>query len=159
MRSILVLILLSFAFAANAAPVTWTINNAIFDDGGILTGQFDYDAVANQYSNISIHTTAGTFLTEPADYGQVGLWGIDQVYIEEVGSLGLGARTVGLKFEQQLSSAGGSFTLDAFEVINFPDTRELLAGATVTAVPVPAAVWLFGSALAGLGWMRRKQAV
>ncbi|MGI9309504.1 MAG: VPLPA-CTERM sorting domain-containing protein [Gammaproteobacteria bacterium] len=25
------------------------------------------------------------------------------------------------------------------------------------AVPLPAAVWLFGSALAGLGWMRRKQ--
>ena len=29
----------------------------------------------------------------------------------------------------------------------------------VSAVPVPAAVWLFGSALAGLGWMRRKQSV
>jgi hypothetical protein len=27
----------------------------------------------------------------------------------------------------------------------------------VTAVPIPAAVWLFGSALAGLGWFRRKQ--
>ena len=27
----------------------------------------------------------------------------------------------------------------------------------VAAVPVPAAVWLFGSALAGLGWMRRKR--
>ena len=26
---------------------------------------------------------------------------------------------------------------------------------TVQTVPVPAAVWLFGSALAGLGWMRR----
>jgi hypothetical protein len=26
----------------------------------------------------------------------------------------------------------------------------------VTEVPVPAAVWLFGSALAGLGWMRRR---
>jgi hypothetical protein len=26
-------------------------------------------------------------------------------------------------------------------------------------VPVPAAVWLFGSALAGLGWLRRKQIV
>jgi hypothetical protein len=25
------------------------------------------------------------------------------------------------------------------------------------AIPIPAAVWLFGSALAGLGWMRRKQ--
>jgi hypothetical protein len=27
----------------------------------------------------------------------------------------------------------------------------------VTSVPIPAALWLFGSALAGLGWMRRKQ--
>jgi hypothetical protein len=29
---------------------------------------------------------------------------------------------------------------------------------TVSAVPVPAAVWLFGSALAGLGWFRRRTA-
>jgi hypothetical protein len=29
---------------------------------------------------------------------------------------------------------------------------------TTTSVPVPAAVWLFGSALGGLGWLRRKQA-
>jgi len=28
---------------------------------------------------------------------------------------------------------------------------------SVQAVPVPAAAWLFGSALAGLGWLRRKQ--
>lgn len=27
----------------------------------------------------------------------------------------------------------------------------------VSAVPIPAAVWLFGSALAGLGWLRRKR--
>jgi hypothetical protein len=30
---------------------------------------------------------------------------------------------------------------------------------TTAYVPVPAAVWLFGSALAGLGWMRRKQTI
>jgi hypothetical protein len=29
----------------------------------------------------------------------------------------------------------------------------------LTAVPIPAAVWLFGSALAGLGWMRRKRTI
>jgi len=29
----------------------------------------------------------------------------------------------------------------------------------VSVVPIPAAVWLFGSAVAGLGWMRRKQTV
>ena len=28
---------------------------------------------------------------------------------------------------------------------------------TVSAVPIPAAVWLFGSALAGLGWLKRKK--
>jgi hypothetical protein len=27
----------------------------------------------------------------------------------------------------------------------------------VSAVPIPAAIWLFGSALAGLGWMRRRK--
>jgi hypothetical protein len=36
---------------------------------------------------------------------------------------------------------------------------EGLAGLQLVAVPIPAAVWLFGSALAGLGWMRRKQSV
>jgi len=30
---------------------------------------------------------------------------------------------------------------------------------TLQAVPIPAAVWLFGSALAGLGWLRRRQTV
>jgi hypothetical protein len=30
---------------------------------------------------------------------------------------------------------------------------------SLAAVPVPAAVWLFGSALAGLGWLRRKQSI
>jgi len=29
---------------------------------------------------------------------------------------------------------------------------------SISVVPVPAAVWLFGSALAGMGWLRRKQA-
>jgi hypothetical protein len=49
------------------------------------------------------------------------------------------------------------------------DSGEFSRGANVTdptlgtwsstVVPIPAAVWLFGSALAGLGWMRRKQTV
>ena len=35
--------------------------------------------------------------------------------------------------------------------------RVIVSG-LVTAVPIPAAVWLFGSALVGLGWFRRSQA-
>jgi hypothetical protein len=43
----------------------------------------------------------------------------------------------------------GAFSTNGFSVQSL----------TVSYVPVPAAVWLFGSALAGLGWMRRKQTV
>jgi len=38
------------------------------------------------------------------------------------------------------------------------DDGYIVANASVSAVPVPAAVWLFGSALGLLGWMRRKAA-
>jgi len=40
-----------------------------------------------------------------------------------------------------------------------PESLGGLDNIVVSVVPVPAAVWLFGSALAGLGWMGRKQAV
>jgi hypothetical protein len=52
-----------------------------------------------------------------------------------------------------LSSVDISFSVgSAFEV-------GVLDNIAVSTVPVPAAVWLFGSALMGLGWFRRKQAV
>jgi hypothetical protein len=37
------------------------------------------------------------------------------------------------------------------------DTKVQFDNIVVTAVPVPAAIWLFGSALAGMGWMRRRK--
>jgi len=40
-----------------------------------------------------------------------------------------------------------------------PDIDLSVDNITVSAVPIPAAVWLFGSALAGLGWLRRKKTV
>ena len=58
---------------------------------------------------------------------------------------------------------GDWLNLEFFIVSNycgFAPCGEYSAGLddiTVSAVPVPAAVWLFGSALAGLGWIRRKQ--
>jgi hypothetical protein len=40
--------------------------------------------------------------------------------------------------------------------VNLTYSLAVQQGDVFNAVPVPAAVWLFGSALAGLGWMRRK---
>ena len=39
---------------------------------------------------------------------------------------------------------------------NALDVQEFLIGPGATVVPVPAAVWLFGSALGMMGWVRRK---
>ena len=47
--------------------------------------------------------------------------------------------------------------LVVYDVNTFNDNYVQIDDINVSAVPVPAAVWLFGSALAGLGWMRRKQ--
>lgn len=46
-----------------------------------------------------------------------------------------------------------------FDTSSFSFSTPSLDNITLQAVPVPAAAWLFGSALAGLGWLRRKQAV
>jgi hypothetical protein len=63
-----------------------------------------------------------------------------------------------LKFGSSLTNVGGVISISSGSVY-VPDPGYGLIldpGATVSAVPVPAAVWLFGSALAGLGWFRRK---
>jgi len=51
------------------------------------------------------------------------------------------------------------FTLGVYTSVDYQGL--VYNGGTLvgSAVPIPAAVWLFGSALAGLGWMRRKQTI
>jgi hypothetical protein len=52
------------------------------------------------------------------------------------------------------------FSLDSYTDFNHSKQNEfaviVVLDGDISAVPVPAAVWLFGSALAGLGWIRRK---
>jgi hypothetical protein len=48
------------ASAASADVLKWTLQNAVFDDGGAASGSFDYNTVTEAYTNIDITTTAGT---------------------------------------------------------------------------------------------------
>jgi len=70
-----------------------------------------------------------------------------------------------LSFASALTSAGGEVLLDwgkyqAADIYPGPCQlicAEIVSGSVVASVvPIPAAVWLFGSALAGLGWLRRR---
>lgn len=42
-----------------AAPLTWTLNDVTFFDGGTAVGTLQYDAQTSQYSAVDVHTTPG----------------------------------------------------------------------------------------------------
>jgi len=81
-----------------------------------------------------------------------------------IGNLAAGG-TVSKTYEFTLDTWGtvtfdnswSGLTSISVSAINNPSFDSAIDNITVSAVPVPAAVWLFGSALAGLGWMHRRK--
>lgn len=67
----------------------------------------------------------------------------DMHFLEPVNSIGSGIVEVDYAVFVNLDA-------EFFRIVDEPFT------VSASAVPVPAAAWLFGSALAGLGWLRRK---
>jgi len=45
---------------ASSTPVTWSLNDFVFDDGGDASGSFVYDTSINAFLSIDVTTTAGT---------------------------------------------------------------------------------------------------
>jgi len=166
MRSILVLTALLLSLTSNAAPVTWTVDSLLFSDGGSGFGSFDYDASTNLYSEINITTLRsddGGFANYQSLLPSVPS-NDERLFLVGPGAGGL----TGLSFffSSGLTNTGGMVTILSGEEVFCEDyecsqpagkIRDVVSG-SVSAVPVPAAVWLFGSALAALGWLRAKPA-
>ena len=165
MRRIIISIVLTLiASSIHAAPITWTLENVTFADGGTATGSFAFDSVTDTYSGISITTQGGDAVAFP------GL-SYTELFTEALSTnLSLQTQTAygghgfGLKFDSALSDAGGIISIvtpdDVSVEINLggPGTGfvRYIESGTVSAIPVPAAVWLFGSALVGLGYFRKR---
>jgi len=71
----LLLFLLFVPSIASADGITWTLSDVTFDDGGIASGSFVYDALTNTYSSIDITTTSGSAFTGTTYNALGGLFG------------------------------------------------------------------------------------
>lgn len=172
MKKLIVIVVVSiFSLAVNAAPVTWTLNDVHFDDGGTAVGSYDYDAVANIYSNVFITTTEGSIFSGSSynDACNVSTCHPDFIDSRPVFENVTGTyieRLLVFSLQGAMTNSGGVLQILAggigcelsCEVDDALRSRIVVAG-SVSAVPVPAAAWLFGSALAVLGWLRRQQLV
>lgn len=69
----------------------------------------------------------------------------------------LSASVSAAPFTHTLSGTGNILIISASRVLPHPEDRFKIAQISVQAVPVPAAAWLFGSAIIGLAGYRRKK--
>jgi len=107
----------------------------------------------------------GAFAFYGADVVTDSTSGLEDYYIEGITSSGAFAQgpigssdwldVTHVRFEVA-SFCGGSECGPSGQ-IDFDTLSIYVDNVSVQAVPIPAAAWLFGSALAGLGWLRRKQ--
>jgi hypothetical protein len=178
MRSILTAIAILFAGTAQAVPVTWILDdvqwsdyycvNCVQPDTSYLTGSFVYDADTNTFSDIHLVSenpppSGGWSKTYTSD--NLLSFDNDSLIFLDDGNPAFHWE-LELNFQSSLTNTGGTISLvSSYEVAYDPNgggylERGVNSGVitSIPAVPIPAAVWLFGSALAGLGWIRRKPA-
>ena len=118
--------------------ITWTFENAIFDDATSLTGSFDFDADGGfwdpgAYSNVSLDTQNGVI--DAQHYDSVGLFAGNLGFMATNGSF-FSSVSLGVLFENVLTSA-----VDSIEILGGAEmatvlswtgietiTRELISG-------------------------------
>jgi len=167
-----------FATVANAVPVTWRIDGVLaFEDGGTVSGVFTYDADTNEYSDVAITTTDGSLLNgfsynlldpRPSNNSEN-----DALYLISTDAPNFpNAQVLNIDFEFAITNAGGTQPIRGINeyscgpanctgpsIYRYEDNSGYPGfSGTVSSVPIPTAAWLFGSALAGLGWARRRVA-
>ena len=158
--------------SASATPISWTLENWVFDDGGTASGSFVFDADTNAYSNISITTTLGSTLGG-ASYGIPDLAspGNSTIAVWVTGPMAdfTGTPLVAVQWLSALTNAGGTAYVnlsgsfygeyacgDAGCTYAVGPYRQLTQG-FVSTVPEPGTSALFGFGLLGLCFARRRR--
>jgi len=125
-------------------PNSWTVGSEV-----AVIYQFDTLGATNVVA--SFGTDNGIFAWLDGNY-LGGARRAGSVFLGEdifnIGDLSAGTHFLQLLLEDHGSTNGYAVEITADTFIPGPPAPQ---------VPIPAAVWLFGSALAGLGWIRRRQ--
>jgi hypothetical protein len=150
--------------SAQAAMKLWTINNAVFNDGGTWTGSFEWDATTQTFGNYSWTVSGGDTTTFPAvtynnanavvaaSHGNFA-YGTDQIHLYSFNTTAADPnvlfRSLYLTTVAELPNTGGTMQLDftsgyaAGECDNCAPYRPLVSGfltsdITPGGVPEPA---------------------
>ena len=152
------------ATTANATPITWTLQNVVFNDGGVATGTFTYDADTDTLTNVSITTTAGSI--RGGDTYGVGTNNEHDTLFDAINTfpvqVGVTPRLI-FSLASPMTNAGGTiaignpfrleFTCGNSNCQVITQGRSMVSG-SINA-PEPTAMLLFGTAAAGLLARRR----
>jgi hypothetical protein len=168
-RIVTIMAMISYFFSghAQAALVKWTLDGVTFEDTSSATGSFIHDASTDMFTEIAIVTNVAThsFSLEPSPLTTIS-------FISSNAADLTGVTFMSFKLDSPLTDAGGIVDITLTPggigshegICGTPDSgcaprsveRYIASGSLIgTQVPVPAAVWLFGSALGLLGWLRR----
>lgn len=176
-RLTLALVLLSLGPLSSAAlPLTWSLDNVAFTDGGIATGSFTFDADTNSLIDWNISVSGGdetifpAFSYTPATIPDTGIFdtGLGLSLQLFVDSNALGgtpeSRALVLSTLAALTDAGGIVALEALgrpewesrECYNCNPYRLVATGSIRSAVPEPSSLGILATGLILLSVMSRR---
>jgi MYXO-CTERM domain-containing protein len=165
--------------AAGAAPLTWTLDGVVFEDGTTATGSFVFDADTTTFSALSIVTAGGSsipsgsswffddqFATAQQNAAGISGWvSTSRNGGDQTGAFVLSLFSVG---GPVMTNAGGTIVVESGVVGVCQDSlcqfvENTLPFATLTSgsfvsprvAPEPAVLWLAGLGIAAL--MRRRK--
>ncbi len=163
------ILLLSLVAVAQGGPITWSLNNAVFGDGGTAVGSFVFDATTQTVLSYSIQTSQGSNPAFPGFLYQDGAPGNTGVFTSTMGNFilfetsftngnpnGIELRLAPLS---GLTNAGGVVALgtSSVECYNCDPFRTFVSGQMVAeGVPEPATALLVLIPLAGGVLIRRR---